>query len=183
MQKNVAAFRVSKPCVGIEFLNSAIRNPTSRKHGEKWDTRTDHPTPSSQTLPELLATRRIKCTACRPVAQLVQSASLTRKRSMVRIHSGLPSFSILNHLAPSAKFRGSLLSVIPTCDLSGKGLQNYRRCLQTPQSCYSTAPRARKKATVPLSFGARRPPECSSVPGNRNAYPRGVHSTNSSGRS
>ena len=26
----------------------------------------------------------------RPVAQLVQSASLTRKRSMVRIHSGLP---------------------------------------------------------------------------------------------
>jgi hypothetical protein len=30
----------------------------------------------------------------RPVAQLVQSASLTRKRSMVRIHSGLPFPSI-----------------------------------------------------------------------------------------
>src|SRR5579885_1496122 len=36
----------------------------------------------------------------RPVAQLVQSASLTRKRSMVRIHSGLPSFKPFHSLSP-----------------------------------------------------------------------------------
>ncbi len=48
---------------------------------------------------------------------------------------------------------------------------------------YSAAPRARNKLRHWLSAETTRVGECSSAPGNSRAYPKGVHSTNSSGRS
>jgi hypothetical protein len=102
MPRYVATSRVSEQRGGIEFLNRLFEIPLLANAARS--EAAPRKMATLQTLPELLATRKIEGTGRRPVAQLVQSASLTRKRSMVRIHSGLPSISLSVWPEISSKF-------------------------------------------------------------------------------